>query len=190
MAFFSPEELEKIGFKTIGKDVLIDQGVQIFGASRISIGDNVRIDYGTILSPGSGRIIIGNHIHIAPYVLIYGEGGVTIEDFVGISSRCALYSASDDYSGMHLIGPIISEKYLKVDVRPIFLSRLSSVGTNSTILPGGFLSEGAVLGAHSVLSKTIPKWEIWVGSPSRFLMKRKSQSLTLADSFQNEYFKL
>ena len=43
-SFMSREELEKVGFKSIGENVLISRNATIYGAGNISIGSNVRID--------------------------------------------------------------------------------------------------------------------------------------------------
>lgn len=184
MAFLSQDELHNLGLRSIGINVKIDSSVVFISAKNISIGNNVRIDHGCMLSGGEKGIRIGNHIHIAAYVLLYGEGGIDIDDFVGISSRCAIYSASDDYSGRHLIGPIIDNEYLSVKREKIILNRLSSIGTNSTLLPGAVLKEGAVLGGHSMLARVIPDWEIWAGSPPKRIKMRKKEALELSISFE------
>ena len=48
--FLNVNELSKINFKKIGKNVLIDKNVMIPNPERISIGNNVRIDTNCILS--------------------------------------------------------------------------------------------------------------------------------------------
>jgi len=42
--FYSREELEKIGFKSIGENVLISDKTSIYNPQNIEIGSNVRID--------------------------------------------------------------------------------------------------------------------------------------------------
>ena len=49
-SFYTVEELGKIGFKKLGKNVLISKKSSIYTPENISIGDNVRIDDFTILS--------------------------------------------------------------------------------------------------------------------------------------------
>ena len=70
--FLSDEELRKIGFKSLGTNVLISNKVSIYGAEFISIGDNVRIDDFCILS---GKITFGNNIHIGAGSVVIGGGG-------------------------------------------------------------------------------------------------------------------
>ena len=61
-SFYNEEELKEIGLKVYGKNVLISRNATIYGADKISIGDNVRIDDFCILS---GNISLGSYIHIA-----------------------------------------------------------------------------------------------------------------------------
>ena len=44
MGVLSRLQLEDIGFKSVGKNVLISDKASIYGAGNISIGNNVRID--------------------------------------------------------------------------------------------------------------------------------------------------
>jgi galactoside O-acetyltransferase len=43
-SFYTPEELKKLKFKAIGKDVLISRCARIYDMKSIEIGSNVRID--------------------------------------------------------------------------------------------------------------------------------------------------
>lgn len=55
MGFYSREQLEKIGFKFLGNNVLISDKTSIYSPENISIGNNVRVDDFSILSAG-GRV--------------------------------------------------------------------------------------------------------------------------------------
>jgi galactoside O-acetyltransferase len=98
-SFYTDSELELIGFKCIGKNVNISKNTTFYGVERIIIGNNVRIDDYCVISAGDNGVKIGSYVHIACFSCIFGQGGVIIEDFAGLSSRVAIYSASDDYLG-------------------------------------------------------------------------------------------
>ena len=57
MGFYSREQLEKIGFKSLGENVLISDKTSIYSPENISIGNNVRIDDFSVLSAGGGTLI-------------------------------------------------------------------------------------------------------------------------------------
>jgi len=52
------------------------------------------------------------------------------------------------------------------------LERYAVVLAGGIVLPGVTLAEGAVLAAGGVATKDIPAWEIWGGTPARFMKKR------------------
>src|SRR5262249_26823135 len=97
---YSRQELESMGFASIGSEVNIHRSAVFFNCGKIHIGSRVRIDCFSMISAGKQGVYIGNNIHIAAAVLIFGSGGkVTLEDFTCLSGRVALYTASDDYGG-------------------------------------------------------------------------------------------
>lgn len=184
-SFYSESELKEIGFKKIGKNVLISKKASIYGANKISIGDNSRIDDFCIIS---GRVEIGKFVHIAAYTALYGGNiGIEIEDFCGISSRSALYAVSDDYSGKALTNPTIPEKYKSIIEKKIILKKHSLVGTNCTILPGVTLYEGVSVGANSLINKDCDEWKIYIGVPAKIFKERSKELLKLEEKFKNEF---
>lgn len=187
MSYYSLDELSNSGLITAGKNVKVSKDIRIYGAGKIIIGDNVRIDAFCILATGdNGYINIESHIHISSDVALYGGGGISIGSFCTISSKCTLYSASDDYSGEYLIGPQISEEFLKVEKRPIILEKYSAIGAHSLILPGTILREGAVLGAMSLATTELQEWKIYAGIPAKFIKDRKKNLIEKADNFKKK----
>ena len=186
--FYIEEELKKIGFKKIGKNVSISDKCSIYSPHLIEIGNNVRIDDFTILSP-SKKLIIGNHVHISCFCFIVGKEDIIIEDFVGIASRSALYSSSDNFSGHSLTGPTLPPEYTGVISKPVILEKHTIVGTGSTILPGCVLQAGTALYAHSLLANTTTKpFCIYKGTPAVYIKDRSKNLLNLEEKFKQEYY--
>ena len=180
-SFYSAEELKNIGFKKIGNNVLLSRKCSIYGANEIKIGNNVRIDDFCILS---GKIDIGNYIHIAAYSSIYaGNAGVFICDFANISSRCAIYAKSDDYSGQYLTNPMVEDDYLGVIEHSVSIKKHVIVGTGCTILPGTVLGEGVAVGAMSLVKESLEPFGIYAGIPCKFIKKRSRHLLSLENKF-------
>ena len=181
-SFYSSEELKDIGFMNILEQVLISRNFCIYGASRISIGHNVRIDDFCILV---GRITLGNYIHLAPYVSIHGTGGgsVTMRDFSALSSYTAVYAASDDYSGEAFTNPTVGEEYEKIIHSDILIEKHAITGLHSVILPNSYLAEGVALGAMCLVCGKTEPWSIYVGIPGRKLKDRKKSLLRLEEEF-------
>lgn len=181
-SFYSEEEVQHLGFHRCGNDVQISINAKFYGISNISLGDHVRIDDFCILS---GHISIGSYVHIAPAVLMFaGDAGITLADYTGISSRCALYAATDDYSGMAMSNPTIPDQYRAISTAPIVLEKHVLVGTGCTVLPGVTLAEGTSVGAMSLLNRSTEPWGIYYGSPAKRQRERQRDLLSLCSKFE------
>jgi galactoside O-acetyltransferase len=173
MAFLTSLQIHEMGLRSCGEHVLISDKASIYGASRISLGNRVRIDDFCVLSAGEGGIQVGNHVHVACYSSLIGKESITIQDFAGISSRVSIYSSSDDYSGEAMTNPTVPEELTNVDHRPVLIGRHCIIGAGSVILPGTTMQEGAAVGALSLISKDCNAFTIYSGVPARRVGERK-----------------
>lgn len=169
-SFYSKEELTDIGLKSFGENVLISRKCSIYGASRITIGDNVRIDDFCILS---GLITIGSNIHISAFCALYGAKGIELCDYTGLSPRSILFSAMDDFGGDYLIGPVHDFSKTNVQGGRIILNKYSQMGANTIVFPNVEIGEGAVTGAFTLVTKSLDPWTVNVGIPSRIIRRRE-----------------
>lgn len=172
-SFYTEEELKDLGLKSFGSNVKISRFARFYGSENISIGDNVRIDDFCILS---GHITIGSHIHISAYAALYGAMGITLEDYSGISPRSTIYSAMDDFSGNYLIGPIHSNEKIHVQGGPVILHKYTQIGASCVVFPNVEIAEGAVVGAMSLVTKSLEPWTINLGTPTK-VIKQRSKGL-------------
>ncbi len=180
-SFYSNEELKQLGLKSFGKNVLISKKCSIYGADKISIGNNVRIDDFCLLT---GKIEIGDYVHISAYSALFaGDEGIYIEDFTGISARCTIWGKSDDYSGSYMSNPTVPLKYRSVTDKKITLKKHVLLGTNTVIIPGAgkeiILDEGTATGAMSLINKSTKAWSIYLGIPSKIIKSRKRNILEI-----------
>jgi len=169
--FYSREKLNKIGFKSIGENVLISDKASIYSPQNISIGNNVRIDDFAILSP-STNLLIGNYIHISCYASIIGKGSIIINDFAGISGRVSIYSSSDDYTGLAMTNPMVPEKFTKVHHGDVTVGKHAIIGAGSVILPSVNIGRGCAIGALTLISKNCEEFSIYAGCPARKIGNR------------------
>jgi acetyltransferase-like isoleucine patch superfamily enzyme len=175
-SFYSQIELAELGLKSFGTDVLISRKVSIYGASNISIGNNVRIDDFCILS---GDITLGSHIHISAYCALYGAMGIVLDDYSGISPRSTLFSSMDDFSGNYLIGPIHPVELINVTGGKIILKKYVQIGASSIIFPNIIIEEGTVVGACSLVTKSLSEWGIFAGIPVKWMKEREKTIKTI-----------
>lgn len=183
-SFYSKEELIELGFKRVGENVLISRKCSIYGTEKIEIGNHVRVDDFCILS---GRIVLGDYIHISAYTGLYGgEKGIFVEDFVTISGNNLVYAVTDDYSGRAMTNPMVADKYRNVQEESVIFRKYSILGCSSVVLPGVEISEGASFGSMSFVSKNPEPWSVNVGVPFRKIKEREKNILQLAEQFVHE----
>ncbi|MBR9870832.1 MAG: acyltransferase [Gammaproteobacteria bacterium] len=181
MAFYSEDELKKIGFKRVGANVKISTRAVFYRPEEMSIGDNSRVDDFCLLS---GRIFIGDNVHLAAYCNISaGECSVTFEDFSGLAYGCHVFTGTDDYSGKTLTNPTVPPDFKGLSEKPVVLGRHVIVGTNSIILPGVHLREGCSVGAMSMVTKSTNSWGIYFGVPAKRIKERKKDLLVLEKDY-------
>ena len=183
MALLSRAEIDKLGFISVGQNVSISDKASIYGASRIKIGSNVRIDDFCVLSAGKDGIEIGNNIHIAVYTLLIGAGGIFVSDFANLSSRVSIYSSSDDYSGATMTNPTISDDFKNVDHASVFIGRHVIIGSGSVVLPGLRIEEGAAIGALSLVNRNCDTFCVYAGNPAKKIKIRQRGLLELENQF-------
>lgn len=183
-SFYSTDELKELGLAGFGNNVLISRKASIYGASKINIGNNVRIDDFCILS---GKINIGHYSHIASYVALYGGNkGIMIREFVGISSKTTVYSITDDYSGQVMTNPLIPDKYKNVISEEVIIERHALIGASCVVLPGVVLKEGSAFGAMSLINRSSEPWSINAGIPFKKIKNRSKKLLDLEKKFKEE----
>jgi galactoside O-acetyltransferase len=173
------QELENIGFCSLGEDVQVSPYARIYGAGRICLGSHVRIDDFCILSAGEEGIEIGDFVHLAAYCSLIGQAKISMGNFSGLSSRVSVYSSSDDYSGRSLTNPTVPEKYKSVISAPVLISRHVIVGSGSVILPGAQLGECSAVGALSLVTQTCEPFWIYAGRPAKKIKRRDDRLLSL-----------
>lgn len=185
MSFCTREQLEQLGFKSIGINVRISDKASIYNHNEIEIGDNSRIDDFCVIS---GRVTIGCNVHIAVFCNVAGgEKGIVFEDFSGLAYGCQVFSQSDDYSGKSLTNPTVPDKYKQETKAAIHIGRHCIVGTSSIILPGVTLAEGTSVGAMTMVTKNTESWSIYFGVPAKKIKNRRRDLLMLERQYLEEY---
>ncbi|MCG3198825.1 MAG: acyltransferase [Candidatus Omnitrophica bacterium] len=180
---YTPEELRRLGIR-FGEDVCVHRTVQLFG-DNVTLGSHVRIDCFSLITSRE-PVVIGSHVHIAAGVYLFGSAGIVIEDYCGLSSRCSIYTTSDDYSEGHLTNPTVPDEFRKVLSAPVRLERHAIIGCGSVIMPGVVVRRGAAVGALSFVNKSVPEFAVVTGAPLRRIGSRNRERLESMESVYEE----
>jgi acetyltransferase-like isoleucine patch superfamily enzyme len=189
--FLSQKELLSLNFRKLGKDVLIDENVFIPNTNNIEIGNNVRIDMGSIISvPKNGEIIIKNNVHIAPYNLIYCGNNFKIlfDNHSGLAAGCKLFGRTENYDGSFLMNPTHNSEDVMLIEGNIILEKFATLGCDCVLFPGSTIPIGSVLGSKSLYTgkKKLDEWSIYAGNPLKFFKTRDKHSEILSNKYIHE----
>ena len=120
----------------------------------------------------SPKLHIGKNLHATRNLVIQCAGDISIGDDVLIASNVFIV----DFN--HGINPM-SDSYLDnpLDVSRVKIENGVWIGNSVIILPGVTIGKKAIIGAGSVVTKSIPEYSIAVGNPAKVIKQydRKKQ---------------
>ena len=152
----------KAKFRQFGSDAGFRWGAYAVTCSKISIGSRVVIRPGSML-----------------FAFPYGETGrIVIEDDVLIGSGVHVYTSNHSISD--LSRRIIDQGH--DPAADVIVRRGAWIGANAILLPGVEIGEGAVVGAGSVVTRSIAAGMIAVGNPARPVRARGDHKTSPADA--------
>lgn len=140
----------EIQSQNIGKGTSVWQYCVILKGARI--GDNCNINCHVFIE---NDVIVGNNVTVKPGVQLWD--GVHLEDNVFIGPNVTF---TNDITPRSKHYP---EFFLKTIVR-----QGASIGANATIIAGITIGQYAMIGAGSVVTKSVPEYTIWYGNPAVF----------------------
>lgn len=115
------------------------------------------------------KICIGNNVTIRPGSMLFASPlgseayQIIIEDFALIGSGVHIYVSNHKYSDP--FEPIYFQGHS--EIKPVTIKKGCWIGANVVILPGVTIGVNAVVGAGSIVTKSIPDYAIAVGVPAR-----------------------
>lgn len=190
MAFLNKDQIESMGFKSVGENILLSDKASYYNCKNITIGSNTRIDDFCVLSAGEGGIEIGSYIHIAVYSSLIGAGKITLKDFSNISSKVCIYSSNDDYSGEYMTNPMVPCELTNVSYGNVTIGKHVIIGSGAIILPNVDIQDGVAIGALSLVNKSCESFHIYSGVPVKKIKQRKKDLLNCEEVLIEQLFNL
>ena len=132
-------------------------------AGKLALGErvNLRCDVGrVVIDVGpQGSVTIGNRSFLNSGVQLVCEVAIEIGPHCRIGPFCCL-SDTNNHAVHEHDTPI---------TRPIKFGRNVWLGRSVIVLPGVSIGDNSVVGAGSVVAKSIPANEVWAGNPAMFV---------------------
>ena len=182
---YSLYEMGKLAFWLL-KSKIIDRKIRLLRFPNIIRG-RFYIDFGEGLTTGincrfdcfagnnssSKKLIFGKDVQLNDYVHIVAMDNVTIGDNVLMASHVFIsdnshgsYKGDDNDTNPNT--PPIQREYATA---PVSIGDNTWIGEGVMIMPGVNIGKGCVIGAHSIVNKSIPDYSIAVGSPAKVIKK-------------------
>lgn len=113
-------------------------------------------------------LIFGNNVQLNDYVHIAAGEQIVIGDNVLIASRVFISDLNHgSYSGDFQDSPLTLPNSRKLSTQPVHIEDNVWIGEGVCILPGVTIGKGSIIGAMSVVTKSVPDYSIAVGVPAK-----------------------
>lgn len=162
----------------VGSNLQVNGKLYIHGNGKIIIGNTVTIHSCKSVNPIAGgnhthlraednaEIIIGNYVGMS-HANINSMRKIVIEDNVLIGSCAKIWDT--DFHSLYYSDRMSCDRNAKSE--PVTIKEGAFIGACSIILKGVTVGRHSVVGAGSVVTKSIPDNELWAGNPAKFIRK-------------------
>jgi acetyltransferase-like isoleucine patch superfamily enzyme len=161
--------------KNIGKNSTFDYPCRVIGGIGISLGINVSIAKGSIITVWqtseyqSPQIIFGDDVSIGEDCHTTAINKIIIGNQVLMGKKITItdnsHGKNDSITDLEL-PPSERRSYSK---GPVIIKDRVWIGDKVTILPGVIIEENAIIGANSVVTKNVPANTIVAGNPAKII---------------------
>ena len=157
--------------------------MDIRGKSGIDFGQRLTTGYGCRLESfsenGAKSLFFGDDVQINDYVHISALKSVRIGNHVLIASKVFITDlAHGSYNGDENDSPpdSVAKKRL-LSAKPVYIENNVWIGELCSILPGVTIGENSIIGANSVVTKSIPENCIAAGNPARVIKRYNAKTM-------------
>jgi acetyltransferase-like isoleucine patch superfamily enzyme len=164
-----PENVE------LGEGVIIDAYARIYchQSGKVKIGAGSYIGDSAIVHTGkkNGSVTIGSNCTVQAFSMVHGHGGCEIGNDVRIAAHTVIIPANHRFEDT--TRPIREQGLTKLGIS---IEDDVWIGSNCVVLDGVTIGKGSVIGAGSVVNKTLAPGSVAVGSPARAVANRFEDS--------------
>ena len=151
-------------FHRVGTGLEVKGKLEMRGPGKVIAGKDLHLSKNVTLNTltAQSKILIGNEVDIGDSSYIGAHGQIIIGDNTAIAGGVTILST--DFHGID--GEPTKE-------RPILIGRHVWIGLKAIILEGVTIGDNAIVGAGSVVTKSVAPNSIVAGNPARFIRETK-----------------
>lgn len=145
-----------VGYNLTMNNGIVGNPIGCFDRCTFFVDNGASLQIGSNLGISQAALICHLSIQIGDNVKIGGGARIYDTDFHSLDPLLRLNSATDFATKGKL---------------PVVIENNVFIGAHSTILKGVKIGQNSIIGACSVVTKSVPDNEIWAGNPARFIRK-------------------
>ncbi len=153
-------------FESYGSRCGIESDVRFSGGTRIFLGERVTLRRGVLVS-GAGKLTIGDRTTINEDVIISCTDRIEIGSDCMFAPRVYILDVDHKFSDRDV--KISNQGYHSA---PVKIGSDVWLGAYAVILKGVSIGDGAIVSAHSVVTKDVPPYAIVGGIPAKVIRYR------------------
>lgn len=158
------------GAMLIRRPFYIRGGVRVSYGKGFTTGYNCRIEVFGDRDDHNTKLLIGKNVHIGDNVHIAVAEQVNIGDNCLFASKIFISDLDHGtYSGVDPSLPTSDPNNRAITFAPVSIGKNVWLGENVCVLKGVSIGDGSIVGANSVVTKSIPAQSIAVGIPARVI---------------------
>ena len=175
-------------------NILIKTLIKIKAKGKITFGKNVKVysihfylKNNSILEiKKNARLFVGNHIELnSGSKMTIGQnttlnknnqlyGDLKIGDHCVLASEIYISSYNHNFKDLPHLPIKVADKELRVKSKPVILEGDIWIGKGAIIMPGVYISKGCIIGANTIVNKSIYKpYSIYYGSKKKLGLRHE-----------------
>jgi acetyltransferase-like isoleucine patch superfamily enzyme len=161
-------------FKEFGEGSRIAPPFRFYGLDHMNLGEKVTVNRDCWLQtiPNSGdanspKLVIKSHTSVGMGAHISAARQVLIEEYVLLARNVNISDHAHAFENIDI--PILQQGLNRI--APVVIGRETWLGQNVVVLPGVSIGRHCIIGANSVVNRSIPDFSVAVGAPAKVVRR-------------------
>lgn len=172
-------------FREFGAGSRVNPPFRFYGLHRMRFDESVQVErdcwiqtIGKNSDDNEVKLIVGAHTGIGMGASISAAARITIGAHVLLARNVYISDHAHAYEDIRV--PVMKQGI--TEPKPVTIGRHTWLGQNVVVLPGVSVGEHCIIGANSIVNKSIPDFCVAVGAPARIVKRYNPETGIWASS--------